>query len=377
MIQYRTNGNYPTVTNPKTTPCAINPSTLEDLYDEVPDTTPGHIETSIRHGLGAGLTLPIPKAGMGVVKDLRRAMNAISKNDIALGSDLLYNTFDQDFCDLIGGYPKDALLWFKHDEDKYDLVRSLVGDNVYNFVDNPSYIDGVHWEWAVKNKTTSSGYPLISQSSCVRPFDNNITIGKENGSSIISDIYVPETDRMIYASGSATFTYDSTADIPSSLNPEMLNGRLNGSVPFSFVQVFLCVSNLAPNQGSGQAYGLARGYQPNIACYMNRNCQIRYKKPNSTYGEIDMLKGLFNVFDAGSGYVSDYIVPNVTTFDKTNIAYYPIFTNSMGRRTIMIPVKAGQYVFLGMTTISRYAITSLSIDVRSYGFANFDGSEYK
>lgn len=56
-----------------------------------------------------------------------------------------YITFDEDVSDAIGGYPKGAVLDYVHD-DSFDKVISLIDDNTYNFVDNPTYIDDTHWQ---------------------------------------------------------------------------------------------------------------------------------------------------------------------------------------------------------------------------------------
>lgn len=368
MIEYPTTDvrGYASLTNPKT-------QETSGASTDVPEFSQGHINTSVRHGLGNGLILPVPKTGMSVLDDIRRAMKYVSENDIRLGSDLMEVTFDKDFCDYIDGYPKGAMLWYEHD-GAYDLVVSLIGDNKFNFVEHPEYIDNIHWRWAVKNRTTSSGYPMISKRSCSNPFGDSITIGKSSGSSIISDLYVPDKDKMIYCMGEISFTYDTSSDIPTTLSPVMLNGRLNGSVPFCGLQVFLCVSNVSPDEGSGSSYDLARGHQPNISNYLNYFPSIRYIS-GSTYHNVGFRNGMFNVFD-GSGSATTEYVENSPVFNKSQICYYPLFSNSMRRKTIIVPVRKGQFVFLGMFTQERYSISSLHIDVKAYDYANFDGSVY-
>lgn len=55
-------------------------------------------------------------------------------------------TFDANVSTKIGGYPKDAILDYLNSDGVYMLVRSLIDNNTYNFITNPDYIDGEHWE---------------------------------------------------------------------------------------------------------------------------------------------------------------------------------------------------------------------------------------
>lgn len=56
-------------------------------------------------------------------------------------------TYNREVSALIGGYPKGAVLEY-WDGNLYRRVMSLMDDNVYDFVENPGYIDGIHWVYA-------------------------------------------------------------------------------------------------------------------------------------------------------------------------------------------------------------------------------------
>lgn len=59
-----------------------------------------------------------------------------------------YYTFDSKVSEAIGGYPLGAILRYKDNKTGYiRTVRSLVADNKFNFVENPDYIDDVHWQY--------------------------------------------------------------------------------------------------------------------------------------------------------------------------------------------------------------------------------------
>ena len=54
-------------------------------------------------------------------------------------------TFNSDVSDKIGGYPQGCMLDY-YDGSAYSKVVSLIDDNTYNFVENPDYLDGEHWQ---------------------------------------------------------------------------------------------------------------------------------------------------------------------------------------------------------------------------------------
>lgn len=59
-----------------------------------------------------------------------------------------YYTFSQEVSDAIGGYPQGAILYFKDTETgQVRVVRSLIPDNTYNFVETPDYINNEYWSF--------------------------------------------------------------------------------------------------------------------------------------------------------------------------------------------------------------------------------------
>ena len=59
-----------------------------------------------------------------------------------------YYTFSPEVSDMIGGYPLGAVLYYKEPDTGYiRMVRSLVPDNAYNFVETPEYINNVYWSF--------------------------------------------------------------------------------------------------------------------------------------------------------------------------------------------------------------------------------------
>lgn len=59
-----------------------------------------------------------------------------------------YYTFDKKVSDKIGGYPEGAILRYRNPETgQVRVVRSMMPDNTFDFVENPEYIDGKHWSY--------------------------------------------------------------------------------------------------------------------------------------------------------------------------------------------------------------------------------------
>ena len=54
-------------------------------------------------------------------------------------------TFDSTISTAIGGYPEGARLWYRPAGGDTIIVRSLIDDNTYDFVSDPTLIDDVHW----------------------------------------------------------------------------------------------------------------------------------------------------------------------------------------------------------------------------------------
>ena len=73
-------------------------------------------------------------------------------------------TYSKEVASMIGGYPKGAVLEY-WDGMHYRRVISLLENNLYDFVQNPNYIDGIHWGYA---DTWAKPYGIfVDPSRCV------------------------------------------------------------------------------------------------------------------------------------------------------------------------------------------------------------------
>ena len=115
------------------------------LKNVIPDTATGTYLASIAEGFPE-ITMT-PKDDGGVPpdgKDFNGLFNLISNFYFYTQNGGKY-TFVQDVSDAIGGYPQGAVLYYKDSEGYIIQVESLIENNTYNFVSDPSYIDGTHW----------------------------------------------------------------------------------------------------------------------------------------------------------------------------------------------------------------------------------------
>lgn len=90
--------------------------------------------------------LPTQKSGLPPTQqDFNGIFNAVSQHNFFAQNGGLYS-FNQAVSDAIGGYPKNAVLWYFPENEDPCLVYSLINDNTNNFVEDPTLIDGEHWK---------------------------------------------------------------------------------------------------------------------------------------------------------------------------------------------------------------------------------------
>jgi len=137
---------------PQILPNAIASQASSADINVIPNTTTEYGAVSVAKGFPTETRLPLTSGGVPPKQqDMNGLLKLISSHSIFLQNGGTW-TFNQDVSDAIGGYAANTILWyFPPDEAPYQ-VRSMINDNTYNFVTNPEYIDGDHWE-----QVTSSG----------------------------------------------------------------------------------------------------------------------------------------------------------------------------------------------------------------------------
>lgn len=110
------------------------------------DSNDGPGKLNFQQGFPGVYSVPKSNGGQYVTRGQMNAIgNLASQNQFYFLAGGI-NTFDQAFCDAIGGYPQGAILNYL-DEDRLFFVESLVDGNTNNFVVNG--VDGVTWRLLV------------------------------------------------------------------------------------------------------------------------------------------------------------------------------------------------------------------------------------
>lgn len=124
----------------------------QGLKNNIPTEASGTYLASISEGFPEITMKPqdedgIPPDG----KDVNGLFNLLSKiyYYLQVGGNF---TFNSALSTAIGGYPINAKLSYTDTTNNVSYqVISLISNNIYNFVTNPEYIDGVHWAKAYDN----------------------------------------------------------------------------------------------------------------------------------------------------------------------------------------------------------------------------------
>lgn len=116
----------------------------------IPVNPTGTYLASQKEGFPPVTMLPIASGGEPPAgEDMNGVLNLISQQHFFFQNGGM-ETFRQDVSDAIGGYPEGAILWYAPSgTNKAIPVKSLIGNNTYNFNTTPSYIDDIHWTEAM------------------------------------------------------------------------------------------------------------------------------------------------------------------------------------------------------------------------------------
>ena len=112
--------------------------------NSIPTMATGTQAASLEEGFPAITSTPISEGG---IPPQRTDFNGLG---YLLSSQYYYLqnggrfTFNQEVSDAIGGYPQGAILQYTNGATSYQVI-SLINNNTYNFVNNPSYINDTYW----------------------------------------------------------------------------------------------------------------------------------------------------------------------------------------------------------------------------------------
>lgn len=114
---------------------------------EIPAQTEAGTNTStINDGFLPKTSLPIESGGQNPQRTDFNGMFYLSTDQRFFLQNGGYITYSADVVSAIGGYPQGAILGYTDSYGNFGLVQSLIDDNAYNFVQNPSYINDTYWK---------------------------------------------------------------------------------------------------------------------------------------------------------------------------------------------------------------------------------------
>lgn len=120
----------------------------------IPSSPTGTNLASLSEGFPQVTSEPIASGGIPPVRaDFNGIFNLTTSQYYYLQNGGVF-TFDANVSSAIGGYPLGAILYYTDGNGVTYLVKSLIGDNTYNFVSDPSYIDDVHWSYVSNTPIT-------------------------------------------------------------------------------------------------------------------------------------------------------------------------------------------------------------------------------
>ena len=155
-------------TIPVVIPQPIAAQATSENINVIPNGATGTNGASFQEGFPAITRMPVIKNPLPTQvsglppkqQDFNGLFNVVSQHNFFAQNGGMYS-FNQAVSDAIGGYPKNAVLWYFPENEDPCLVYSLINDNTNNFVDDPTLIDGIHWE-ALVNPSSYANLALTN-----------------------------------------------------------------------------------------------------------------------------------------------------------------------------------------------------------------------
>lgn len=129
------------------------------IKNEIPEQATGTYLASIQEGYPEVTMTPVEEGGVPPAGgDLNGMFNVLSRFYFYTQNGGIY-TFNQQISDAIGGYPKNAVLWYMAEDGTRTQVVSNIENNTQNFVTNPTLIGNKNHPWSMVD-TKISNMPL-------------------------------------------------------------------------------------------------------------------------------------------------------------------------------------------------------------------------
>lgn len=170
--------------------------------------------------LGTG-GLPVRRADFNNLGYLATSLNYFLQNGGSF-------TYDAAVATAIGGYPAGAILRYTDGNGNVSIVRSVINNNSYNFVTDPTKIDGAKWEIVIGEKSirqikTYSRYDVFHANPAVIPADNTVPQNTEGYEALVCAITPLYPDSILKIDVSVNFATDGTYHITSLFRDSIAN----------------------------------------------------------------------------------------------------------------------------------------------------------
>ena len=190
-------------TTPVVIPQPIAAQATSENINVIPNGATGTNRASFQEGFPAITRMPVIKNPLPTQvsglppkqQDFNGLFNVVSQHNFFAQNGGTYS-FNQAVSDAIGGYPKNAVLWYFPENEDPCLVYSLINDNTNNFVNEPTLIDGIHWEMLV-NPSSYANLALTNSpytTNRILEIPQDIKLELNNGTLTLkagSKVYVP------------------------------------------------------------------------------------------------------------------------------------------------------------------------------------------
>lgn len=146
------------IQEPKFLSCPIGKNAEEGTINEIPQKRDADVDAwraTISDGFPLLTMLPKDRGGEPPEGQDFNGINYLLSSHIDFQQQGGLYTFNQEWSDANMGYAKNSVLWYVPEEGKPFQVKSLIPNNTYNFIENPDYLDNIHWSTL---SSTSTGY---------------------------------------------------------------------------------------------------------------------------------------------------------------------------------------------------------------------------
>ena len=199
------------------------------------------------------------------ISDINRVSNIGVNNNLMLNTGFAYSEFDKEYCEAIGGYPKNAILVF----NEY-YVMSMHDDNMHDFTELG--IDNINWKYIDNTIDIESGIEIKELFHETIPVAN-IT-GNNNGKWVkIKQFQVNSFGSLLrtfheQTPSSTTYSLDTIIEVSfeengANIDPDVLIGSQSNSSTF-FTQQIYTSSVLTHSENVNWAISSGTSYAVNI-----------------------------------------------------------------------------------------------------------------